>query len=640
MRHLERGNNDNNDRRRSHQRQMLKKKYQHQNLTSGIMGCSSSSGDNSDSDRTSATNDGTNTTITTTSDSDGAPSLVISKTTNKNHSSIINVNDVVHYNNKNIISVPPTSNMIVVNSNTTDINKRLSLIRQPVQQPTKRRRVVYSTKSEQPNQHLQLNKHKKQTICSFDRQLSTSLSKIQLPTKIIHNLPPSVSIRPINSNINIQQQFYDNVLQNSQKQHTCIVSSQCQNINNEQRTSLPPVIIEYDDDSNKKKYGSDEIGHFNKSPATISDVRQRHIHEYHEIKNDCRQEQYEEKEKQRRWLVDALRLGGLEVTAVPLNISGNNNNNNKDSTVTVTSQNYLRRRHCGVSFELLSSTKNEKSHNSDLNLNKDSDSVLMTVTPDVCLLNKPCQQQVQRPQFQPKLSEGVSISTASVLQHRAMHIRNKNSKPALHEKINQAINSLKQQQSNTPTNNRNNNVDETNYPSNNNKQRKNEEMCPPALLDLTVKSLSNTTKQQKRIINKNIQEHKPIISSLHPTTMKSTADITIKPISASCSFSNQINNCSVSRQQKLNSHNNLISGFETPTTVYSSIEEHNTVSPLIVNMFRSNKKQRNRLPSNSIPTSSNTNSSQQQIIMTTFSTVNSTESQQNIKLKQQQNRKN
>jgi len=656
LRHLERGSNSNNDRRRRRLRQKLKKKCQRQNLASAAIAdmsySSSSSDDNSDSDGTSSTtnDDVTNTiTTTTTSDSDGVSPSVITKTTNKNLSvAIMKVNGGVNFNNKNTVSADTN-------------NKRLSLI-QPAQEQPAKRRCVYSSKGPQQNQEVtyqhsqQFNKHvQQQKIHSFDRQLSTSLSTVQQPTtKIIHHyLPPSVSIKPVivsDTNTSIQQQrFYENPLQNKQKQHTTVVSSQCQN-NNQQQTSFPPVIIEYGEDNNdnKQKYGY-----------------QRRV-EYHDFEDNLKQQQ--EQEKPRRWLVDALRLGGLEVTAVPLNVSGNNGNcndgKNVGSTVTETlqNQNQLRRRHCGVSFESLSSTKNEQRYgNNDSNLDTDSDSVLMTVTPDVvCILNKSSQQQqIQRSHYQQTLSGGVSISTESEIlqQYRPVNLKNKNSNPALHEKINQAINSLKQQQLNTPASNRNNNVivmDKTNYQYNNSNSRrpKNDgiwqEACPPALLDLTVKSSSNTTRRQKRsTVNKKVQANQKIISPFHSTaTMRSAAtnlEITIVPVSTSATgnpINHAVNNVNgMQRPQKLSSNNNLIGGSEPPSTICSSssVERQNAVSPFIVNMLCSDKNQQNRQLSCS---GSTTNSSKKQIlIMGTSSTLGTTDSQQNSKHKSQQNKK-
>lgn len=600
LRHLKYKNNDNNERRRRHRCQKLKKKCQRQNLAGGalaIMSCSSSSlDDHSDSDGiSSATNDAVTTTITT-SDSDNTRPSVITKITNKNYSvDKINVIDGVNHNIKKTISVVPESNVIVINGANLSKNKRLPLIEQPSQQqPTKRRRVVYSAKSQ----------HSQQKMNTFATQLSTP--PVRFPMTKMINLPPSISIRPVivtNNNTSVQ------------RKQTTIVNSQCKNNNSEQ------------------KFRYDDNGYFKESPIAnfmAADSRAG----YHDFEEGYKQQQ---SQKQHQWLIDTLRLDGLEVTAIPLNISESNKNFDAGSTNLEQQQKKL----CEDSFESLLSTKNEQNDGNGSHLNKNSDSVLMTVTPDVvCILNKSQQpQQIQRSHYQ-QMSSG-DVPNFERVSQQSQHIKNKN--PALHEKINQAINSLKRQKSNTLINNRNVIVmDRRNYQNinDNSRRHKNEGIWQPStLLDLTVKSSSNTTRQQRCIINKNVQEHGQIVPPFHSIpTMRSPAtnlEITIVPVPTSTtgnSTNNAIKN-GIQQQQKFGLHNNFTGSLQSPCTVFSSssIEHQNTVPPLISKMFYSDKNKQNRQSNRpAVSLSTTINSSQQQVlIMTTSSAMATTNNQKN-----------
>jgi len=520
---MERGNgsNDEQQRRRRRRKKLKKKGRPRQNGASGTtvaLGYLSSTddrdSDDSDSDRSSATNDGA--TNTTTSDSDGAPpnASVVAKTAIKNLASKENGKD--HHKNRPVISVSAASNIIFINGtsvSTVNANKRPAAIagQSVQQQSSKRRCIVYTStttgqrpqiravyqQQQQPrprqpqqlyqqfNQLSQSQRHhflvaqQHQQRLQLNRRLPTPVSSLQPHTTRLthHHLPPSVSILPVivpgNKNVTIfqqQQQRLNDRLQSRPKQLAAVSVTQSQNSNsNRPQTSLSPIIVEYD---KSQKQRSDK----NNTLATAMATCHKRIRCI-----DLEQEQPEDEERQRRWLVDALRLGGLEVTAVPVknnsgshNKSGSENNKVIDPVATLQQQPHLKREKQSSDHEpngnvSVQYEKRKDCSNDDSNQDSDTDSVIMTVTPDVIsLLNKSRQQQQSKSQTS-SVSSSTSLSTPAQKQQLPTVVKDTASScdqrasgvvtaPALHDKINRAIDSLKQQQQQKQPMNKSHNV--------------------------------------------------------------------------------------------------------------------------------------------------------------------------------------
>lgn len=520
LRHMERGNGTNDEQQRRLRRKKLKKKgRRRQNGASGTtvaLGYLSSTddrdSDDSDSDDgSSATNDGA--TNTTTSDSDGAPpnATVIAKTAIKNLASKENGSD--HHKNRPVISVSAASNIYFINGttvSTVNANKRPAVIagQSVQQQSSKRRCIVYTSattgqrpqlravyqqqqQQQQPrprqpqqlyqqfNQLSQSQRHhflvaqQHQQRLQLNRRLPTPVSSLQpLTTRLTHHhLPPSVSILPVimpgTKNVTIfqQQQRSNDRLQSRPKQLAAVSITQSKNSNsNRPQTSLSPVIVEYDK-SQKQRSDSYEKNNTLATAMATCHKRIRCI--------DLEQEQSEDEERQRRWLVDALRLGGLEVTAVPVknnseshNKNGSENNRAVNPVAILPQQPQLKREKQSSNYEQPNGNvsvqyeKRQDCSNDDSNQDSDTDSVVMTVTPDVIsFLNKSRQQQQSKSQTS-SVSCSTSLSTPAQKQRPTVvkdtassygqRAPGMVSAPALHDKINRAIDSLKQQQQKQP----------------------------------------------------------------------------------------------------------------------------------------------------------------------------------------------
>lgn len=480
----------------------------------------------------------------------------------------------------------------------------------------------FQLKQSQHNQHnvLVIKPHKLQSLNKLSTRPITSMQSSN--TRVIHHhLPPSVTISPVN-NLTINtttcqsEHQLNTLLQNKQIPKSKVSYVALQKKNNSQQI-LPPVIIEYNDNL---EYTSDNC-HYKKSPLTTEIVT---CHNYKNFNNQQKMLQADE-ERQCRWLGDALRLNGLEVTAVPLR-TGNKINENKYGTGVHQQQLPT---HDGK-FESLLSTSNKYSNNrryegSD-NLNIEKESVMMTVTPDiVCILNKPIQQQQTQKSFQKnpfdsklvtltkqhhrssKNTNNLSSSSSGGQSYKPVSTISLDTAEALQLKINHSINSLKQpQQQRLKKNNtsiRNNNMlvlNETKYfhvnSDNDSKHHKVQNIDEVGIhqtsLDLSVK----TSKQQLSLlpaVSSNLQLNqlrKNKVQFLTTPKSSSTAatnlEITIVPVTTSTSTTKIT-------QQKLHEHsfltkayNNSINVFNTmstassPKLVRKQIQQNN--SPVVI----------------------------------------------------------
>lgn len=761
LRHMERGNNNNDEQRRHRRRQKLKKKsHSRQNGANASAVVSvgySSSTDNGDSDDTdtdgsSATNDGaTNTTTTaSTSDSDGTPPslTVMSKTANKNYSvASTKENGGGHHNNRKSLSVSSSGNTITINGTTVTAistsNKRTAV--NTVQsnqehQPTKRRRFVYTSEVGQPSQvmhqqqqhqnsrprqpqqlyqqfdqfspserqHMLVQQQQQQRFQSLNRRLPSPVSSLHSSTTrlIHHHLPPSVSIMPVivpNTNAaHQQQQRFNNRLQNRPKPHTTVSVTQKQNNKNDsQQTLIPSVIIEYD--KNRELKFNDNGRQKKSTFAAAIAACQKHVED-----EEDQIQQREDEERQRRWLVNALRLGGLEVTAVPLKNKITSENSKDTSSETLQCQQQQPRQSGDNAFHNGSIGHTFQYYDDDddnSNQDSDTDSVVMTVTPDVIsMLNKPREQQTS-----PENSSSLTTS-AHDQQHRQPSVTLNNSDdgtnqpqhksssevvtaPALHDKINRAIDSLKQQQKKQTSSNDNNlhttegcNPYKYNNDSNKQEQRQRKLDVPglkvrqssstkppiPALLDLSAKPLTlpnNTTNvrtQRSLVVNSNAQHqqqkrksilpfHSDGVSASSVSAPSANLEISIVPVSAPTTTN--VTQCQPQRQPKFSSigpiPNVSISDSEQSSSmaVRQQLQRRNVIttptasaSMSIIDMVYSGDTRQHQQRSNdgnlSVITTEPLSRQLHQILKTSTSSADTKTKQLNIKTKAQQNKKN
>lgn len=604
----------------------IKKKCLRQNRTNGTTttGYSTTEDDDSDSDENSLA---TNTTITASDcESSLPPASIVDNINSKKFSpNVKKVNGGV--NNKKNHTTATANNIITINGDIPDV----TVEQFNEQQPNKRRRIIYSTENKskqsndqlnepQHNQHMVIiQQHKLQSLNKLSTHPITSIQSSN--TRVIHHhLPPSVTIRPVNPTISISphqsEHNLNTILQKKQSTISAVSYVASQYKNNPQKKSEKK--IEYDDNL---EYTSDDNCYYNKSTLVTEVMTCRKRVECKNVEDGQKKLQADE-EKQCRWLGDALRLNGLEVTAVPLKTGSKINEKNYDTGF------HQQQLHTpDVQIESLLSTNNKR-HDSNDNLNIEKESVMMTVTPDiVCILNKSLQQQQAQKPFQKKPLDTKSVTVTKHQQHRSsknMNNHNSNSSSgqsykqvsaisldtaeALQLKINHSIKQPQQQKlkKNNTTSVRNNNMlvtNETNcfHVNTDNASKQNHKVQNinefgvhhQTSLDLSVKPL----KQQKQLsllpaINSNLQLYqlKKGKALFHSTPKSSAAatnlEITIVPVTTSTSTTKIT-------QQKLHGHNlfttahnnsfnvfNIMSSPSAPKIVRKQIQQNN--SPVVI----------------------------------------------------------